>query len=569
MPHMSSRCRMQSPKVFLTFTLSLSALTCYVSMFTLAGSSMADQLVALGHEKAQLQSLNRGKSPTEKNQTQTRKSHRLIRKSPLGSAQIEDVTRIPTTTTGQTTTIDGTTLKKEAAVVPTTSTTQTTQTVSTSTTTTSLVPIGALSSPTTSTLSSSSNLSGIAAAGSSTLGTSATGGRGIKQLSKSMPGLNELVTPTTTSATPVSSTPSIARNPTVLSFSAVQGGANPPSQSVTISNSGSGTLSWTATSSIGWLTINGGSAASGANNGSFGVGTNISGLAIGTYTGTIAITGTGATNTPQTVAVTLAITAAPTPTIGVSATSISFTGVQGGSNPSPQTLAINNTGAGTLNWSVSENAPWLTPSVLSGSGAGSIVLSITSAGMSAGTYSTPLTISASGATNTPQTVMVTLSLTAPATPTIIFSPTALTFSAAQGGSNPTAQTVSIEQLRNGNIELECIQHSIVAFDLPRLWYRTWILHRHGECLRAFSGDTYRLYQPGRSWGHEFTADDSSLLHCRSTLPHVDGRPYKLGVHRYAGIGQSGQSVSHHYFQRILECHRSAQLADGQSGERLQ
>src|SRR5688572_27516441 len=160
MPHMSSRCRMQSPKLFLTFTLSVSALTCYVSMFTLAGSSIADQLVALGHEKAQLQSLNRGKSPTEKNQTQTRKSHRLIRKSPLGSAQIEDVTRTPATTTGQTsTTIDGTTLKKEADVVPTTSTTQATQTVSTSTTTTSLVPIGALSSPTTSTLSSTSNLS--------------------------------------------------------------------------------------------------------------------------------------------------------------------------------------------------------------------------------------------------------------------------------------------------------------------------------------------------------------------------------------------------------------------------
>src|SRR5687767_2495462 len=271
MPHMSSRCRMQSPKLFLTFTLSLSALTCYVSMFTLAGSSIADQLVALGHEKAQIQSLKRGKSPTEKHQTQTRKSHRLIRKSPLGSAQIEEITKTPTITTGQTTTIDGTTLKKEAAVVPTTSTTQATQTVSTSTTTTSLVPIGALSSPTT-TLSSSSSLSGIAAAGSSTLGTSATGGRGIKQLSKSMPGLNELVTPTTTSATPVSSTPSIARNPTALSFSAVQGGANPPIQSVTISNSGSGTLSWTATSSVGWLTINGGSAASGANSGSFGVG---------------------------------------------------------------------------------------------------------------------------------------------------------------------------------------------------------------------------------------------------------------------------------------------------------
>ena len=85
---------------------------------------------------------------------------------------------------------------------------------------------------------------------------------------------------------------------------------------------------------------------------------------------------------------------APTPTIGLSATSFSFTSVQSGSNPSAQTLMISNTGAGTLSWTISENAAWLTPSVLSGTGAGSVTLAINTSGMAAGTYTAPLTVAA-------------------------------------------------------------------------------------------------------------------------------------------------------------------------------
>ncbi|HEY7533404.1 MAG TPA: hypothetical protein VH681_11585, partial [Nitrospiraceae bacterium] len=222
-----------------------------------------------------------------------------------------------------------------------------------------------------------------------------------------------------------------------MSFSAIQNGANPSSQTATVSNSGSGTLSWTVAASTPWLTVNGGAAASGTNSGSFSVGANISGLSVGSHTGIVTLAASGATNTPQSIPVTLSIAAAPIPTIGLSATNLSFTGVQGGSNPSAQTLSISNTGTGTLNWSVSESAAWLTPSVLSGAGAGSVSLAINTSGMSAGTYTAPLTIAASGATNTPQTVMVTLTVTAALVPTIGLTPSSLTFSATQGGASPS------------------------------------------------------------------------------------------------------------------------------------
>jgi hypothetical protein len=273
----------------------------------------------------------------------------------------------------------------------------------------------------------------------------------MNKLSTAMPGLTQVLTTDTTAAASPPSSPVIGRNPASLSFSAIQGGTNPSAQIVTVTNSGSGTLNWTATSSTSWLTLNGSPTASGTNSGSFSVAANTSGLSIGTYSGNVTIAGTGATNTPQSIPVTLSVTAAPTPTIGLSATNLSFSGMQGGSNPAAQTLTIGNTGAGTLAWSVAENAPWLTPSVLSGTGPASIIFSVNSAGMAAGTYTAPVTIAATGATNTPQTVTVSLTLTAPLIPTIGLTPNSLTFSAAQGGANPSAQSVAISNTGTGSL----------------------------------------------------------------------------------------------------------------------
>ncbi len=243
----------------------------------------------------------------------------------------------------------------------------------------------------------------------------------------------------------------IGRNPALLAFSAVQNGANPASQAVTINNSGTGTLSWIATSNVPWLSVNGATTASGTNSGSFAAGVNISGLSVGTHTGSIAISAAGATNTPQAIPVSVTITSAPTPTIGLSATSLSFSGIQGGSNPPAQSLTISNTGSGTLNWTAAEGAAWLTLGMTSGTGAGVVTLTVNTAGMAAGTYSTPITITATGATNTPRTVTVTLTLTAPQIPTISMSPASLAFSATQGGSNPAGQVVTVNNSGTGTL----------------------------------------------------------------------------------------------------------------------
>jgi hypothetical protein len=73
-----------------------------------------------------------------------------------------------------------------------------------------------------------------------------------------------------------------------------------PAQAVGVSNAGGGTLTWTATPSAPWINL--ASISTG-----FTVSVNPAGLAAGPHMGTISVAATGATNTPQTVSVTLTI----------------------------------------------------------------------------------------------------------------------------------------------------------------------------------------------------------------------------------------------------------------------
>jgi uncharacterized protein (TIGR03437 family) len=97
--------------------------------------------------------------------------------------------------------------------------------------------------------------------------------------------------------------PAIVVSPTTLSFTSVNGSI-PATQTFQITNTGGGTLTWTATSSATWLTV---SASSGTAPSTITVSINPAGLAVGTDNGTIQITASGATGSPVTVAVTLTV----------------------------------------------------------------------------------------------------------------------------------------------------------------------------------------------------------------------------------------------------------------------
>jgi len=184
--------------------------------------------------------------------------------------------------------------------------------------------------------------------------------------------------------------PAIGATPTSLSFTAKQGSANPATQTLSLSNSGGGTLSWSASDNAPWLTL---SPASGSGPGAVTLTATTGTLTTSNYSGTVTLSATGAI--PVTIPVTFTVTAASlAPAIGVSPTSLYFTAKHGGGNPPAQTLTISNTGSGTLTWTaVDSGGTWLWHAGgASTSGAGTVTVGVTTDTLTAGTYSGQVTI---------------------------------------------------------------------------------------------------------------------------------------------------------------------------------
>ena len=202
----------------------------------------------------------------------------------------------------------------------------------------------------------------------------------------------------------VSPAATIAAAPTSLQLSATAGGASPAAQSIQITNSGTGTLNWSATASAAWLSV---SPASGTAPSTISVSASPAGLSAGTYTGTIQITSTGASNSPVSVSVTLSVTAA-TPALAVAPQTLTFNYTVDGAMPAAQNVAITNAGAGTLAWTASSSSFWISVSPASGSAPATLPITVNPGNLAAGTYNGTVQITAAGATGSPASVAVTL-----------------------------------------------------------------------------------------------------------------------------------------------------------------
>ena len=243
---------------------------------------------------------------------------------------------------------------------------------------------------------------------------------------------------------PVAATPLICCNLKNFTFSATEGGSNPADQTLEISNSGVGTINWTLSDNAGWLSENSTSGSSTGEHDTVAVSVDIAGMSPGNYSANITITADGAINSPWTVPVSLQISSAASE-ISFNPESLSFTAVEGGSNPAEKMLQIWNSGNGTLNWTLTDDAAWLGENPTSGSSTGehdTVAVSVDITGMSAGDYSGNITITADDASNSPRTVPISLHISLPA-PEISLNPESLSFTAVEGGSNPAEKVLEI------------------------------------------------------------------------------------------------------------------------------
>jgi fibronectin type III domain protein/BACON domain-containing protein len=223
-------------------------------------------------------------------------------------------------------------------------------------------------------------------------------------------------------------------SPTTLSYSASSSSPMPSPQTVTFSKNSIVSKSWTATGNTAWISVSPSSGTISREKDQIAVSVNASGLAGGTYNGTVNIAIGGQINVVSVNLVVSGGTATPTSTSGgttstsggttstpsilLNPVSLSFSGTAGGAVPLAQTFNIANPTGGTLTWTLAEPALWLGLNITSGTTTtevDAISASVSTTGLAAGTYNTAITVTASGSTNSPQIIPVILTLSAPTT----------------------------------------------------------------------------------------------------------------------------------------------------------
>jgi uncharacterized protein (TIGR03437 family) len=197
-------------------------------------------------------------------------------------------------------------------------------------------------------------------------------------------------------------TPAIGVTASSLSFTTDVGG-NPPAQGFTVSNAGTGGLSWTASVSTAtggnWFSI---APASGASGTSVQVTVNSAALAAGAYSGTITITSSspGIANPTLTIAVSLLVRST-TPTFAVTPASLTFSAPPGGAAPPAQTVSLQNAGAGVLNWTATvttaSGGNWLVVTPLGGAAPSTLTVSIDNSRLGLGRFTGSILLKAIGA----------------------------------------------------------------------------------------------------------------------------------------------------------------------------
>lgn len=196
---------------------------------------------------------------------------------------------------------------------------------------------------------------------------------------------------------------SLVISPSSLDFTYKMGGSVPAAQPITISSSGSA-LTYTATASGGsWLSTSGNS---GSTPGKVAVMVNAASLTAGTYNGTVTITSSGASNSPQTVPVTLTVSSSGGGgggSLTVHPWRLVF--YSDGTEAAPQSLTVGGTSGLTFT-AEAFGGSWLSLTPSGGAAPASVSVSAFAAGLPAGTYAGVVQIKGGNSTRNIEVVLV-------------------------------------------------------------------------------------------------------------------------------------------------------------------
>ncbi|HVP06771.1 MAG TPA: hypothetical protein VMS71_02935, partial [Candidatus Acidoferrum sp.] len=251
--------------------------------------------------------------------------------------------------------------------------------------------------------------------------------------------------------------PVIVLSTDTLKFTALEGGANPPNQTFTITSGGS-EFNFTTSKNASWLSR---SPIQGTSPKTITVSINITGLVSGAYLDSIRVDAPTATNTPKFLYVKLNVTPPP-PIIVASPGSFTFNALVGGANPAPGTLNISNGDGGTLNWTVTNKQSWLQLAPPAGVNSGQVTLTVDITGLAIGDYYDTVVVSDPTAANNP--VPVPVKLTVASSLPKIGADSAFNFILVKTPENsPTPRNVLIKNVGGGTYSFKLTRSSTRLF----------------------------------------------------------------------------------------------------------
>jgi hypothetical protein len=139
----------------------------------------------------------------------------------------------------------------------------------------------------------------------------------------------------------------------------------------------------------------------------------------------------------------------------LSTLSLWFAAPSGGADPAPQAITVDDGGAGTLavpatHITYRNGGGWLSATVSGSAPPYTIAVQATIGSLGPGSYVATIQVDSPGASNSPQDVSVTLTVGSSSQPTMLLSPSALTFQSS-AGSAPAPQTVTVSNAGAGTL----------------------------------------------------------------------------------------------------------------------
>ena len=246
-------------------------------------------------------------------------------------------------------------------------------------------------------------------------------------------------------------------SPSALTFSFLEGGRS-SSQRITLTNRTTQAAAFTASAGTeSWLS------ASPANGNvpsleiaSVSVTVDPSGLAPGTYTSTVTVS--GPTGQPLEVSINVTVNAAPL-ALALSQTSLRFQVAAGAGAPPSQSIVVLNQGTSTLTWSASASSlvgNWLSVTPARGTSGDSATVAIDPTNLQPGDYYGLVQFTSDGAVNSPQTAVVVLNVLPATSVVVTVQPTGLIFVSPQGGGPTTAPIVTVSNSSNQSVVVTAI-----------------------------------------------------------------------------------------------------------------